>query len=102
MVDYPTPDGTGVRDYIHVVDLVVGHLCALDKLEGESGISIWSLGTRNGVSALEFINAFEKCIVKAVPYKIAPRRGGDVVECWADPRKAKKICNDKLLEKLRK
>merc|ERR1712000_50587 len=88
--DYPTPDGTGVRDYIHVVDLVMGHLCALDKLEGKSGINIWNLGTGNGVSVLEFINAFEKFTGKAVPYKIAPRRDGDVAECWADPRKAKK------------
>lgn len=86
--DYPTKDGTGVRDYIHVVDLVNGHLCALEKLVQKRGVNIWNLGTGVGVSVLEMINAFEKVTGSTVPYTISSRRDGDVAECWADPAKA--------------
>lgn len=88
--DYPTSDGTGVRDYIHVVDLIDGHLSALAALETKKGNNIWNLGTGNGASVLEMINAFEKVTGKSVPYTIASRRDGDVAECWADPKKANK------------
>lgn len=86
--DYPTPDGTGVRDYIHVVDLADGHLKALNALQTRQGINIWNLGTGNGYSVLEMIKAFEAASEQAVPYRIAPRRAGDIAECWADPSKA--------------
>ncbi|HMA62433.1 MAG TPA: UDP-glucose 4-epimerase GalE [bacterium] len=88
--DYPTPDGTGVRDYIHVVDLARGHLAALDKLKGDPGAVIYNLGTGNGYSVLEMIKAFEKASGRNVPYEIVDRRSGDIAECWADPGKAKK------------
>lgn len=89
--DYPTPDGTGVRDYIHVVDLAKGHLKALEKLEKEKfGIYIYNLGTGNGCSVLDMVKAFEKVTAKKVPYKIVPRRAGDIAICYADPSKAKK------------
>lgn len=89
--DYPTPDGTGVRDYIHVVDLAKGHLKALEKLEKEKfGIYIYNLGTGNGCSVLDMVKAFEKVTAKKVPYKIIPRRAGDIAICYADPSKAKK------------
>lgn len=86
--DYPTPDGTGVRDYIHVVDLVNGHLKALDVLDEGSGLNIWNLGSGRGYSVLEIVKAFEAASGRHVPYAIAPRRDGDVAECWADPTKA--------------
>lgn len=86
--DYPTPDGTGVRDYIHVVDLADGHLKALNALQTRQGVNIWNLGTGNGYSVLEMIKAFEAASEQAVPYRIAPRRAGDIAECWADPSKA--------------
>ncbi|MCF7741181.1 MAG: UDP-glucose 4-epimerase GalE, partial [Candidatus Marinimicrobia bacterium] len=88
--DYPTPDGTGVRDYIHVVDLARGHLAALDKLKQDPGAVIYNLGTGHGYSVLEMIKAFEKASERDVPYEIVDRRPGDIAECWADPSKAKK------------
>ena len=88
--DYDTPDGTGVRDYIHVVDLAKGHIKALSKLDKEnSGIYIYNLGTGKGYSVLEMVKAFEKATAKEVKYKIAPRRDGDIATCYASPVKAK-------------
>ena len=88
--DYNTHDGTGVRDYIHVVDLAKGHISALEKLEKEQkGLFIYNLGTGTGYSVLDMVNAFEKSTGKAVPYKIASRRAGDIATCYADPKKAK-------------
>ena len=88
--DYNTPDGTGVRDYIHVVDLAKGHVLALNKLEKENkGLFIYNLGTGTGYSVLDMVKAFEKATGKDVPYKIAPRRSGDIATCYADPKKAK-------------
>ena len=85
--DYPTPDGTGVRDYIHVVDLAKGHLKAIEKLGREKnlGLKIYNLGTGNGYSVLQIVKAFEQASGRKVPYKIRPRRSGDIAECWADP-----------------
>ena len=88
--DYDTPDGTGVRDYIHVVDLAKGHIKALEKLEKEGkGLFIYNLGTGKGYSVLDMVNAFEKSTGKKVAYKIAPRRAGDIATCYSDPTKAK-------------
>ena len=88
--DYNTPDGTGVRDYIHVVDLAKGHLCALNKLEKEGkGLYIYNLGTGMGYSVLDMVKSFEEVTGKAVPYKITERRPGDIATCYADPTKAK-------------
>ena len=88
--DYNTPDGTGVRDYIHVVDLAKGHVLALNKLEKENkGLFIYNLGTGTGYSVLDMVKAFEKATGKEVPYKIAPRRRGDIATCYANPNKAK-------------
>ena len=92
--DYDTKDGTGVRDYIHVVDLAKGHVCALDKLNKEnSGLYIYNLGTGHGYSVLEMVQAFEKATGKKVPYKITQRRPGDIATCYADPAKAKQELN---------
>ena len=88
--DYPTPDGTGVRDYIHVVDLARGHVCAIKKLETKCGLFICNLGTGHGYSVLDVIHAFEKACGKKIPYVIDPRRPGDIAECYADPSKAKR------------
>ena len=88
--DYDTPDGTGVRDYIHVVDLAKGHICALNKAMNEEGIFYYNLGTGNGYSVLDIINAFIKVNKVAVPYKIVDRRPGDIASCYADPSKALK------------
>jgi len=88
--DYPTVDGTGVRDYIHVVDLSLGHVCAVNKLENEQGVFTYNLGTGNGYSVLQIVEAFEKASGRAVPYKIVPRRPGDIAACYANPTKAKK------------
>lgn len=85
--DYETKDGTGVRDYIHVSDLAHGHYCALKALS-KRGISIYNLGTGNGYSVLELINAFERVNGVKIPYQIAPRRAGDIAECFADAEKA--------------
>ena len=85
--DYPTVDGTGVRDYIHVVDLAKGHLKAIEKLSSEKnlGLKTYNLGTGNGYSVLQIVKAFEKASGRSVPYEICPRRPGDIAECWADP-----------------
>ena len=88
--DYPTPDGTGVRDYIHVVDLARGHVCAIRKLETNCGLFICNLGTGKGYSVLDVIHAFSKACGRELPYVIDPRRPGDIAECWADPSKAKR------------
>ena len=88
--DYPTPDGTGVRDYIHVVDLARGHVAAIKKLEQKPGLFICNLGTGHGYSVLDVINAFSKVCGKEIPYVIDPRRPGDIAECWCDPSKAKR------------
>ncbi len=87
--DYDTKDGTGVRDYIHVVDLAKGHIKALNKTK-DNGVHIYNLGTGNGYSVLEIINTFKKVNNIDVPYVIAPRRSGDIASCYADPSKAKK------------
>ncbi len=88
--DYPTEDGTGVRDYIHVVDLAIGHIKALEKLASEGrGLFIYNLGTGKGYSVLEIIDAFEKANGLKVNYKIVGRRAGDIAECYSDPTKAK-------------
>ncbi len=87
--DYPTVDGTGVRDYIHVVDLALGHLKAIEHRSGKPGVHIYNLGTGNGYSVLQIIEAFKKACGKDIPYVIDPRRPGDIAECWANPAKAK-------------
>ena len=89
--DYPTPDGTGVRDYIHVVDLSIGHLKALEWTTREKGADAFNLGTGNGYSVLEVVKAFEKASGKPVNYKIADRRPGDIPMCYANPKKAKEV-----------
>ena len=89
--DYPTPDGTGVRDYIHVVDLAKGHVKALAALSGHKGVDIFNLGTGRGYSVLEVLHAFEKACGKKLPYVIKPRRAGDIAECYCDPSKAESI-----------
>ena len=89
--DYDTPDGTGVRDYIHVVDLAKGHIAALNKLDKEdSGLFIYNLGTGKGYSVLDIVNNFEEATGLKVNYRIAPRREGDIAECYSDPSKALK------------
>lgn len=88
--DYDTKDGTGVRDYIHVVDLADGHIAALRKLEENCGLVIYNLGTGTGYSVLEMVHTFEKVSGRKIPYEIAPRRPGDIAQCYADPAKAKK------------
>ncbi len=87
--DYNTPDGTGVRDYIHVVDLSIGHVKALDKLETNSGLVTYNLGTGNGYSVLDMVKAFEKASGRKIAYKIVDRRAGDIAMCYADATKAK-------------
>ncbi|HIT31596.1 MAG TPA: UDP-glucose 4-epimerase GalE [Candidatus Enterenecus stercoripullorum] len=86
--DYPTPDGTGVRDYIHVVDLARGHVAALKKLAENCGLFVCNLGTGKGYSVLDVLHAYEKACGKTLPYVIDPRRPGDIAECYADPTKA--------------
>jgi UDP-glucose 4-epimerase len=88
--DYPTIDGTGIRDYIHVMDLAEGHLSALEALKNTTGASVWNLGTGKGFSVFEMIRAFEAASGKKVPYRIASRRSGDIATCFADPAKAEK------------
>ncbi len=88
--DYPTPDGTGVRDYIHVVDLAVGHVKAIEHCSGKEGVHIYNLGTGNGYSVLQIIEAFSKACGKDLPYIIEERRPGDIAECYADPAKAQR------------
>jgi UDP-glucose 4-epimerase len=88
--DYPTHDGTGVRDYIHVVDLAEGHLRALDSLKTRTGAHVWNLGTGQGYSVLDMVRAFEANSGKPVPYRISPRRPGDIATCYSDPSKAER------------
>ena len=88
--DYPTPDGTGVRDYIHVMDLAEGHLCALGALNDRVGANVWNLGTGKGHSVLDMIHAFEAASGKSIPYRISPRRPGDIATSFADPAKAQR------------
>ena len=88
--DYDTPDGTGVRDYIHVVDLARGHLAALDRIAGTPGLYTWNLGTGRGTSVLEMVSAFERATGVAVPYRIVERRPGDVAASWAEVSKAER------------
>ena len=87
--DYDTPDGTGVRDYIHVVDLALGHVAALQAIERKCGLAVYNLGTGHGYSVLDVVKAFEKANGLNVPYKIMPRRPGDIATCYCDPTKAK-------------
>lgn len=89
--DYDTPDGTGVRDYIHVVDLAEGHLKALDYVMDHTGAEAFNLGTGTGYSVLDLVHAFEAESGKAVPYKVTPRRPGDIAMCFADPSKSKRV-----------
>jgi len=86
--DYPTVDGTGVRDYIHVVDLAEGHLAALKAISTRPGVNVWNLGTGQGYSVLQVVRAFEAASGRPVPYRLAPRRSGDIAICYADPAKA--------------
>ena len=88
--DYDTPDGTGVRDYIHVVDLAVGHVRAIEKLNDKEGVLIYNLGTGNGYSVLDVVKAYEKASGKEIKYEIKPRRAGDIATCYAVATKAKK------------
>lgn len=86
--DYETIDGTGVRDYIHVVDLAIGHVKALKKIQGSHGVSIYNLGTGRGNSVLEVVEAFAKASGRKIPYQLTERRPGDIAKCFADPQKA--------------
>ena len=88
--DYDTPDGTGVRDYIHVMDLADGHVKALKKFEDKPDVYVYNLGTGHGYSVLDMIHAFSKAVAKEIPYLIKPRRPGDIATCYADPSKAEK------------
>ena len=89
--DYPTHDGTGVRDYIHVVDLAKGHVAAAAYAQTHTGVEVINLGTGTGYSVLDIVHAFERVNGVKVPYQIVPRRPGDIAECWADPKKAKEL-----------
>ena len=88
--DYPTPDGTGVRDYIHIVDLALGHVAALEKIDSFAGAEAVNLGTGRGASVLEVIAAAAKAAGREIPYEIRPRRPGDAAAVWADPTLSKK------------
>lgn len=99
--DYPTRDGTGVRDYIHVVDLAIGHINALQFINGRKGLNIWNLGSGMGYSVLEMVRAFEEVSGISIPYNIAPRRDGDCAECWADIGKAGRELNWRATRGLR-
>jgi UDP-glucose 4-epimerase len=88
--DYPTPDGTGVRDYIHILDLASGHIKALEKLAVNPGLVTYNLGTGRGYSVLEMVAAFAEAAGKKIPYKIVERRPGDIASCYADPSKAER------------
>ena len=89
--DYPTPDGTGVRDYIHVTDLATGHMAALDYAAAHTGVEVFNLGTGTGYSVLDMVHAFSRACGRDIPYRIAPRRSGDIAACYADVTKAKEI-----------
>lgn len=88
--DYPTPDGTGMRDYIHVCDLAEGHVAAIDHGHGRAGYHVFNLGTGNGSSVMDVLKAFSQACGQELPYEIVPRRSGDVAACWADPAYAEK------------
>ena len=96
--DYDTIDGTGVRDYIHVIDLAIGHLCAIEKLKSNPGLVIYNLGAGKGYSVLEMVKAFEKATGKEIKYKIVDRRAGDIGTCYADATKAYNEMNFKTLK----
>ena len=98
--DYPTKDGTGVRDFIHVVDLAIGHVLAVNKIFKNSGLFIVNLGTGTGYSVLEMVNAFSKAFGKDIPYEIVERRPGDIAECYADPSLAYKLIGFKATKTL--
>ncbi len=87
--DYDTPDGTGIRDYIHVVDLAKGHVAALAKFREENAVRVYNLGTGHGYSVLDIVKAFERACGKKIPYAVKPRRAGDIAVCYCDPGKAK-------------
>ena len=89
--DYDTPDGTGVRDYIHVVDLAIGHVKAIDYIFTNPGLDIINLGTGVGYSVLDMVKAFSKACGKDIPYEIQPRREGDIAMCYANPAKAAEV-----------
>jgi UDP-glucose 4-epimerase len=89
--DYATPDGTGVRDYIHVVDLAEGHVAALQRLLGHPGSLTVNLGTGRGCSVLEVVTAYAAASGREIPYEVVPRRPGDVAACWADPARAREL-----------
>lgn len=89
--DYDTPDGTGVRDYIHVVDLSIGHVKAIEYLRAHEGIDYFNLGTGKGYSVLDIVKAYERVTGLHIPYEIAPRRAGDIAQCYANPKKAKDL-----------
>lgn len=91
--DYATPDGTCIRDYIHVMDLAEGHVQALNNIKDRTGVNVWNLGTGRGYSVLEVIRAYEKACAKPIPYRFAPRRSGDLPAFWADTRKAERELN---------
>jgi UDP-glucose 4-epimerase len=88
--DYPTPDGTGIRDYIHVMDLAEGHLAALDRLSAGTGLQLWNLGTGRGQSVLDVVETFKRVTGQPLPYRITSRRPGDTAQCWADPARAER------------
>ncbi len=100
--DYDTPDGTGVRDYIHVVDLAMGHVAALERqqVEGSSAVEVFNLGTGKGTSVLEMITAFERSTGVPIPYKIQPRRPGDIATCYADCTKAETLMSWKAVHSI--
>jgi UDP-glucose 4-epimerase len=89
--DYDTPDGTGIRDYIHVVDLAKGHVAAMDHMDKYTGTEVINLGTGTGYSVLDMVHAFEKASGVKIPYVIAPRRAGDVARVYADPTKSREL-----------
>lgn len=89
--DYDTPDGTGVRDYIHVVDLAKGHVKALDWMDGKAGCDVFNLGTGTGYSVLDMLHAFEKAVGREIPYEIKLRRAGDIATCYCNPAKAERV-----------
>ncbi|WP_102292100.1 UDP-glucose 4-epimerase GalE [Vibrio cyclitrophicus] len=99
--DFPTTDGTGVRDYIHVVDLADGHLAALNTVGSQQGLHVFNLGTGKGNSVLEMVAAFEQASQRAVPYQVLPRRAGDIAECWADPSYAEQVLGWKATRSLK-
>lgn len=98
--DYPTRDGTGVRDYIHVSDLAHGHLKALNKLSEKNGVSVWNLGTGRGYSVFEMIRAFENVTGRTIPFRVVPRREGDIAEYWSDSSKAERELGWKAVKEI--